>query len=57
MKVHNDPPEKNTRRSYERFLVNSPLQVKSDFENMLINLFGFFLLFIILNEQDKIGIC
>jgi len=27
MKIHNDPPEKNSRRSYERFLVNSPLQV------------------------------
>ncbi|XP_070489763.1 arginyl-tRNA--protein transferase 1 isoform X2 [Chironomus tepperi] len=29
-KVHNDPPEKNSRRSYERFLVNSPLQLRKD---------------------------
>lgn len=27
MMVHNDPPEKLSTRSYERFLVNSPLQV------------------------------
>lgn len=27
MHVHHDPPEKLCARSYERFLVNSPLQV------------------------------
>lgn len=27
LKIHDDPPEKNTKRGYERFLVNSPLQV------------------------------
>jgi arginine-tRNA-protein transferase len=26
-KIHSDPPEKNSKRSYERFLVNSPLEV------------------------------
>ncbi|CAH1714820.1 unnamed protein product [Chironomus riparius] len=30
MKIHNDPLEKNSRRSYERFLVNSPLQLRKD---------------------------
>ncbi|KAG5677921.1 hypothetical protein PVAND_007636 [Polypedilum vanderplanki] len=27
-KIHNDPPEKNSKKSYERFLINSPLQTK-----------------------------
>jgi arginyl-tRNA--protein-N-Asp/Glu arginylyltransferase len=27
MKIHNDPPEKISMKSYERFLVKSPLEV------------------------------
>ncbi|KAG5677920.1 hypothetical protein PVAND_007636 [Polypedilum vanderplanki] len=29
-KIHNDPPEKNSKKSYERFLINSPLQLRKD---------------------------
>lgn len=29
-KIHNDPPEKNTQKNYERFLVNTPLQVNEN---------------------------
>lgn len=42
MHVHNDPPEKLSTRSYERFLVNSPLQVKLRNPNLIFLSFFFF---------------
>lgn len=55
MRVHNDPPEKLSTRSYERFLVNSPLQV--NIAQITFNYF--FSLFLSLTKnrkKDKISV-
>lgn len=41
MHVHNDKPEKLSTRSYDRFLVNSPLQVKLRNPNLIFLSFSF----------------
>lgn len=54
MKIHNDPPEKLSSRSYERFLVNSPLQVNYTYHLLII--FSSLLFTLTRNPEDKISL-
>lgn len=53
MAVHNDPPGKLTKSSFERFLVNSPLKVITFLNATFFHEFSFFFSLFIYSRKGE----